>query len=116
MDLQQPDSVVVDHGREYLSDVSDGKFLLFAAPLYMILTSIEHVDDSDLVVLPDHPVVHGSAVLLPVLRIPVVPGPVGHSVLREPTIMHECLSYLYLLSWEIFCYEICYNLFWRILM
>lgn len=62
----------------------------------MILTSLEYLHDADIVVLPDHSVVHGSTVLLPLLRILVVPRPVGHSLLREQTLMCECFLTFYI--------------------
>lgn len=39
-----------------------------------MLTPLEHIDDANVVVLPDHPVVDGRFVFLPVLRFAVVPG------------------------------------------
>lgn len=65
---------------------------------------IEHLHRANGHVLPDHPVGNGGSVVLPVLRIAVLPGQIGRQVLRQPTL--KCVLFLSLflicmyMGWE----------------
>lgn len=57
------------------------------------LTEIELGDDTDGVLLQGDSVRDGGTVVLPVLRVGMVPGQVGDYVLREPAIGGGCIIY-----------------------